>query len=290
MCLTVCSSWRSAAGVASIFAFLLLFAPSSSAHLDLLYPEPRELGSDRRSTNSNLKQGPCGQDRRNERTQTVSVFRPGETITVAWNEYVNHTSYYRIAFDVDGDDSFPVFAGRFVSEKDDDPALLCPVDGHVILAYEFDDRVRGDHSLEITLPNVECENCTLQVIQFMYGSSRPYYFQCADLALRPGGADAGIPVPNERDSGLETDEFQAASACWTDLNAPAVSATLPPPAEPVAAPNNAAEGTAPSDSVRTSSSPSGCSSTGSSRSPLPQNSFLAGCVLFVLASVLRRRQ
>ena len=41
----------------------------------------------------------------------VSVFAPGETIEVIWAETTNHRSYYRIAFDRDGDDAFPTFAG-----------------------------------------------------------------------------------------------------------------------------------------------------------------------------------
>lgn len=206
-------------GVLTFGAFSLLYTIDSSAHLDLLVPEPRERGSDRRSTDSNLKKGPCGQDRNNGRTRKVSVYRPGETITVTWNEYVNHVSYYRVAFDVDGDDDFPVFGGRYISPEGDDPAALCPVDGRVILAYNFDDRTRGEHSMEIRLPDVECENCTLQVVQFMYGGSRPYYFQCADLALRHGGADAGPPIDGGEETLANEIRYQAAAACWTDLDA-----------------------------------------------------------------------
>ena len=41
---------------------------------------------------------------------------------------------------------------------------------------------------EITLPNVECDKCTLQVIQVMtdkppYGDGDDIYFQCADIVL-----------------------------------------------------------------------------------------------------------
>ena len=40
----------------------------------------------------------------NARTQTVTEFTPGETITVQVSEYIPHPGYYRVAFDVDGDD------------------------------------------------------------------------------------------------------------------------------------------------------------------------------------------
>ncbi len=172
------------------------WASTAAAHVELDAPQPRERARDR-SVGSNLKRGPCGQ-RRDGRTSRVSVFEPGETIEVRFVEYVNHTSYYRVAFDVDGHDDFPVFRGRNVSREGDDPLTLCPVDGRVILAYDFDDRLRGEHTLQVELPDVECENCTLQLVQFMYGAPRPYYFQCADLMLRRGGgADAGAPAAGE---------------------------------------------------------------------------------------------
>ncbi|MEO8185658.1 MAG: hypothetical protein ABI895_43190 [Deltaproteobacteria bacterium] len=49
------------------------------------------------------------------------------------------------------------------------------------------------HEIPITLPNETCENCTLQVIQFMFDTGQTFYFQCADLVIAEGGsgADAG---------------------------------------------------------------------------------------------------
>src|SRR6187399_2266202 len=88
----------------AVSAASLSIARDGAAHIDLEQPPPRELGSSR-EPNSNLKQGPCGQVD-DGRTSTVSVFAPGETIEVTWRETVNHRSYYRIAFDRDGDDAF----------------------------------------------------------------------------------------------------------------------------------------------------------------------------------------
>lgn len=163
------------------------------AHLDLTDPPPRLGGEE---GGSELKTGPCGQ-RSNGRTSTVTVFEPGETITVAWDEYINHPSYYRIAFDVDGDDDFPIRADMDDVVRDgDDPASVYPI-GDVVLMYVSEPPDLPEYSVEVTLPNVECENCTLQVLQFMYdklgdGRDNEYYFQCADIALRAGGgSDAG---------------------------------------------------------------------------------------------------
>jgi hypothetical protein len=174
---------------AGIVAATLFATEPGAAHLRLLAPMAREPGAVvGGGPNGSLKQGPCGQIV-NGRTDKVSVFAPGETIEVTWDEFVNHRSHYRVAFDVEADDDFPLFPGPGVSEYD--PTEACPVDGRIILAYELADRIGGMHTLNVQLPDVECERCTLQVIQYMYETGSPYYFQCADLALRRVGADAG---------------------------------------------------------------------------------------------------
>jgi len=155
-------------------AWTLGRTPSARAHTSLTYPPPR--------TDAN-KIGPCGADG-STRTTTVTEFRPGETITVTWDEYIDHPGHFRIAFDSDGDDDFPL-----PNNPDDDfPSVL--VD-------QIPDRQGGGlYEQQVTLPNIACDNCTLQLIQIMT-TQVPYdsfYFQCADITLSadaPGGADAG---------------------------------------------------------------------------------------------------
>ncbi len=80
-----------------------------------------------------------------------------------------------------------------------------------VLLDDIDDASGGNYSATVTLPNVECDNCTLQVIQVMYDKP-PYtipgnemYYQCADLVLAgpieldagsPGEADSGVALPD----------------------------------------------------------------------------------------------
>lgn len=147
-------------------------ASPAHAHIAMTSPTPRT---------AEQKEGPCGLAG-GSRGETVAVFEPGETIVVRWTETVNHTSHYRIAFDSDGDDDLVPPADR--DDLYNSPAVL--VDG-------IADAVGGSYEQEVTLPDVECERCTLQLIQMMYGSGN--YFQCADIALRRGEgspmADAG---------------------------------------------------------------------------------------------------
>jgi hypothetical protein len=236
------------------------------AHIDLITPAPREHGPSR-EPNSNVKQGPCGQEE-NGRTTEVSVFAPGETIEVTWNETTNHRSYYRVAFDRAGDDTFPTFEGPGTSAEGIDPSGPCPVDGQVILAYDMDDRSGGSHTLSVRLPEVECEDCTLQVIQFMYDAQRPYYFQCADLALRAGVRDAGARAAVTIDAGPDAaaapadtePEVSAAAGCSSRIaplaatpmpsddarpaspttERPSAASPAPPPSEPAAMTSSAA--------------------------------------------------
>jgi hypothetical protein len=149
-----------------------------------------------------LKTGPCGVAD-GERTLNVTYYEPGETIQVIWDEYVDHPGHYRIAFDDNGDDDFV------------DPATMMEFDSNdTVLLDEITDKGPGerDYVATVTLPNVTCDNCTLQVIQVMYDKP-PYttpgndiYYQCADLALRQGAtppdADAGTDA--DPDAGTDT--------------------------------------------------------------------------------------
>lgn len=153
-------------------------ASVSHAHITQDFPAPRT---------SAQKTGPCGEG--GSTRGAAQIFEPGETITVEWTETVEHPGHYRIAFDIDGED-FPL-----PNNPDDD--------FDVILVDQIPDRnVNGGgdrtYSQEITFPDVECDNCTLQLIQIMT-TSIPYnsfYFQCSDIQLsRAGGggdSDAGV--------------------------------------------------------------------------------------------------
>lgn len=237
--------WRVTRGAGVVALSVTVALPCTAlAHIDLTRPIPREQGvRSREAPNSNLKQGPCGQIV-DGRTDKVNVFAPGETIEVTWRETTNHDSYYRVAFDREGDDAFPMFEGTGAGAKGIDPSGPCPVDGQVILAYLMEDGMGGSHTLQVRLPDVECEGCTLQVIQFMYDTGKPYYFQCADLALRRADAGArssasaalaGDPPADggARDAGLDVAldaaapaaEVHAAAGCWSMIAPPALTPT-----------------------------------------------------------------
>jgi hypothetical protein len=159
---------------------LLLLSGTASAHVTLTYPTPRTLDN---------KAGPCGAAG-SKRGSKVARFTPGQTISVEWDETVDHPGHYRIAFDNDGDDVF-------VNPNN-------PNDHFAFTLMEpIADREGGGHyTQQITLPTTPCENCTLQLMQIMT-TQVPYnsfYYQCADIAIGAGG-DPGQPDPGQPDPG-----------------------------------------------------------------------------------------
>jgi len=175
----------------SLAVATLLGSSAALAHVRLIDPPPRLDGQE---GNNQLKIGPCGQQQ-NARTTTVTDFTGGETITVAFGEYINHASYYRVALDVEGDDSFPQRPEEAVQQQGDDPESIHPLSDITdtsldvyILQYYMDDQSASfmqetSYRTEVTLPNIDCQNCTLQLIQFMYNDEEPHYYQCADITI-----------------------------------------------------------------------------------------------------------
>lgn len=165
---------------AALVAASALSSSSADAHIALTSPPPRH---------EDQKSGPCGVATGDARGNQVTTFAPGETITVTWQETIGHPGHFRISFDPDGVDGLV------------DPKSFSDFDtaGTVLLDNITDKSGTQTYSEKVTLPNVECDTCTLQVIQVMtdkppYGDGNDIYYQCADIVLS-GGTRA------ERDSG-----------------------------------------------------------------------------------------
>jgi MYXO-CTERM domain-containing protein len=180
---------RSSLRVATLLSFGLAVASwsgSAYAHIKLKAPKSRD-------PNTELKSPPCG-PAVSKRSTNVAMFTPGQKIMVEWDETIQHPGHYRIAFDVDGQDfKDPTsFTDIATAGKDLGSGVTVLMDGIMDMTG------RGAaYKVEITLPDVECETCTLQLIQVMtdkspYGNGDDIYHECADLVLeRAPGAAAG---------------------------------------------------------------------------------------------------
>ena len=169
---------------------LLAFSGPARAHVRLVYPTAR-YPIPAFEDSSNQKDGPCGapNDSRTRDASRVTTLRAGQTISVQFRETINHPGHFRIAFDADGQDDFRDPAGFTDIQRN--PTLPILLDG-------ITDKAGGEYTVSVTLPNIACERCTLQLIQVMTDKGPTYgdndlYYQCADIVLTqaPGTGDGG---------------------------------------------------------------------------------------------------
>lgn len=177
----------------SLPALAVLLAPALAvAHIRITSPTPR--------SQDQLKQRHCGET--GSMRANIQMYKPGAPLHLVWDEYVVHPGWFRVSFQQNGD-TFEIpqpsngvngsgAASNYPTE--DLTGKTDATTGSLIIA----DRIKhGTLSLDLTLPSVECDNCTLQLIQMMtdkppYASdttSDDIYFACVDLVLSASAPD-----------------------------------------------------------------------------------------------------
>lgn len=191
--------WCSARMRCVALALAVVLAPAvAAAHVRITSPTPR--------LSDQLKERHCGMA--GSPRANVQTYRPGSTLHLVWDEYVVHPGWFRVSFQQNGD-TFEVppasngpagsgVAGNYPTE--DLTGKTDPATGSLIIA----DRIpHGTLSLDVTLPNVECNNCTLQLTQMMTDkppysaatSSDDIYYACVDLVLSATAPPSPTPTP-----------------------------------------------------------------------------------------------
>lgn len=153
---------------------LIALAPSLSfGHARLISPTPR-------NNNAGIKVGPCGNV---PRTGVNTTWTVGQTVTIEWEETINHPGKFLFAISPANDQGF---------ENNMVKMVLDDQDQGVPLPHKF--------STTIVVPNIPCENCTFQMIQSMEENPNnpTYYYSCADIRIVP--AAAPTPTPGEEGS------------------------------------------------------------------------------------------
>lgn len=196
---------------------LLSWQASALAHIHLVTPisHTDQLTGDQKTMH-------CGDATAYDRAahpERVTTYKPGETITVTWMETINHTGHYRISFQPDGI-GFSIPPKSLLNATGypdvDMTGTTDATTGAMVLA---DMVLDGTLTKQITLPNMECANCTLQFIQVMTdggqyilpgggaGMNGSLYFSCADIILSntaPPPAptpDGGVPASGDAGTG-----------------------------------------------------------------------------------------
>jgi MYXO-CTERM domain-containing protein len=185
-----------------VLGFSLLALPATAqAHFTLLSPPPAS-----KSTNGGKGDPPCGPT--DLASNVVTPVMGGSKLMLQVSETVFHPGFYRVALsiksrselpldnvvkDASGKVLPPAGPGTAASAVYQDPPVF-PVLADNLWPHTSDMKM---FSGEVTLPNVNCDKCTLQVIEFMaeHGSNGPkagyFYHHCADLKIT---ADPSKPV------------------------------------------------------------------------------------------------
>jgi hypothetical protein len=180
---------------------LALAASSAMAHFKLLEPASWIEEDDRGDPQ---KMAPCGGTLADggTRTQAVTDVRGGDSLHIALEETIYHPGHFRIALarrlnwlpadpaaTMKDTENGPRSASGEI-QTDPQPPVL--VDG----LWVHNERFTGLRETDIEIPNIDCENCFLQIIQFM--EEHPgvregdfSYHHCAVLNIT---ADPALPI------------------------------------------------------------------------------------------------
>ena len=188
----------------AIGAVALLSPSAASSHFVLLEPTnllvQNEVGDPQ-------KLAPCGGRSNDPGTPTnaVSQARGGDMLHIKIREAIFHPGHYRVALAVNSQDELPpdpetttreTPRGPFSVSAKIDPNPRPPVLADGLFVHTERPAPGSFHETDIRLPNINCEKCTLQIIQWM-GEHRlnedgDYsYHHCAALKIT---ANPALPI------------------------------------------------------------------------------------------------
>lgn len=152
------------------------------------------------------KAAPCGGTNTDfgNPTYAVTEVRGGSQLHIKVQETVYHPGHYRVALAVNSPTELPLDPKAQTMTNDKGAVMsvsaevMNPVAPPVLADGLFQHNAKTDQPFEtdITVPNINCRSCTLQVIQFMeqHPVNNPgqfTYHHCAVLHIR---ADPGKPL------------------------------------------------------------------------------------------------
>ncbi len=146
-------------------------------------------------------------------TGDVTAYTAGDTITITIDETIYHPGHYRVALATGDVSELPPSPVVTPTDQDDcamteimnPPVYPVLADGMLLHDSAFD----GPQSFEVTLPeDVSCENCTLQILEFMSMHGAPcFYYHCATISIAPsegGDTSGGAQTTGEPTTGDPT--------------------------------------------------------------------------------------
>ncbi|MCB0392390.1 MAG: lytic polysaccharide monooxygenase [Bdellovibrionales bacterium] len=104
---------------------------------------------------------PCGSG---EKATPVQLYS-GTNTELEWEEFIPQNGYFEIYF----------------SPANDENWILLKKINNNVMGESTDLKV---HKVNIKLPDVSCDNCTIQIIQTVTGTVDAKYYSCADISLK----------------------------------------------------------------------------------------------------------
>ena len=194
-----------------VLALVLLLVPvATQAHFKLLAPASWLIEDERGDPQ---KAAPCGGTNTDFGKPSWSVTQAtgGSALHIRVQETIFHPGHYRVALAVNSPTELPVDPKATTMDTDRGPRsvsaeIMSPVQPPVLADGLFMHQAKADSPFEtdVTLPNINCRRCTLQVIQFMeqHAVNNPgmfTYHHCATVQIT---ADPKKPIdaawPKER--------------------------------------------------------------------------------------------
>ncbi len=187
---------------------IVVFAPLAVAHFRLLEPQSWLVES---NLGDPQKLGPCGGTSNDSGTPTnaVNKVRGGQMLHIKLQETIFHPGHYRVALAVNSRSELPPDADVQTRDTDKGPwSVSSPIASQPkipVLAdglFVHTTRATTPFETDVQLPNIHCEKCTLQIVEFMaehgYNHDGGYFYHhCAVLQITPDPAkaiDAGWPA------------------------------------------------------------------------------------------------
>ena len=166
------AGWKMIWKFALALALVSLPPQAAKAHTRL---KASDGGMVPRSASAGLKTAPCGAV---ARTNTAATFQPNQTITVFWEETIDHPGYYEFYFSPANDDNWVL-----LKKVDDDKNTSAGMP--------------HQYSTTVTLPNRTCDACTFRLVQQMTENpANPVpYFSCADIKIVSATTPTPTPTP-----------------------------------------------------------------------------------------------
>jgi len=153
------------------------------------------------------KAGPCGGSNTNwgEPSFAVNDATGGELLHIKVQETIYHPGHYRIALAVNSPNELPADPEAVTRDGERGPisvsgAIQDPVVPPVLVDGLWAHTTRPEsmqtYETDVRLPNIDCEHCTLQVIQFMneHGVNNPGMFTYHHCAIMHITSNPALPI------------------------------------------------------------------------------------------------